>query len=133
MVRSETETETVVWVVPEKPPTNRPRKVLPPDSVLPLPTMVALLAMVGRSALVSVMVPTPLLMMMLLEPPALLELMMAWRSEPAPLSALLVTMKSAAHTGQGDRQVPSSSAALSRRKVGDGRWSIVSPPRRRRM
>src|SRR4249919_2513541 len=106
---------------------NRPRKVLPPDSVLPLPTMVALLAMVGRSALVSVMVPTPLLMMMLLEPPALLELMIAWRSEPAPLSALLLTVKSAAHKGQGERQVPSSRLAVRRRNVTGERWPISLP------
>ena len=77
--------------------------------------------MIGRSPLVSVMVPTPLLMMMLLLPPALLELMMAWRSEPAPLSALELTMKSAAQAGQGDRPVPSRRATVSRRKVGDGR------------
>src|SRR4249919_745704 len=106
---------------------NRPRKVLPPDSVLPLPTMVALLATGGRSALVSVIVPTPLLMMMLLEPPAALELMIACRNEPAPLSALLLTVKSAAHKEQGERQVPSSRLAVRSRNVTDDRWSISLP------
>jgi hypothetical protein len=61
------------------------------------------------------MVPTPLLtMMLLLAPPVVFRSMMAWRSEPAPLSALLLTMKSAAQTGQGDRQVPASRAAAKR-------------------
>jgi hypothetical protein len=130
MVRSLTDTETDVWVVPEKPPTKRPRKVLPPESVLLLPTMVALLLIVGRSPLVSVIVPTPLLMMMLLEPPAALELMIAWRNEPAPLSALLVTVKSAAQSGQGERQVPSSKLVVKRRNVADDRWSISLPQHR---
>ena len=75
-------------------------------------------------------VPTPLLMMMLLLPPALFELMIAWRSEPAPLSALLLTVKSAAHSGQGESQVPSSKLVVKRRNVADDRWSISLPPRR---
>ena len=88
---------------------NRPRNWLLPESVLLLPTTVTFLATVCRSPLVSVMVPTPLLtMMLLLAPPLVLRSMMAWRSEPAPLSELLLTMKSTAQTGQGDRQVPSS-------------------------
>ncbi len=77
MVRSWTETVTGTWVEPEKAPMNRPRNWLLPLIVLLLPTMVALFCTIGRSPLVSVMVPTPLLMMMLLLPPALLELMMA--------------------------------------------------------
>jgi hypothetical protein len=78
-----------------------------------------------------VIVPTPLLMMILLEPPAAFELMMAWRNEPAPLSALLVTVKSAAQSGQGERQVPSSRLVVRRRKVADDRWSISLPTSRR--
>ena len=43
------ETETAVWVVPVKPPMNRPRNWLLPESVLLLPTTVTFLATVCRS------------------------------------------------------------------------------------
>ena len=109
MVRSAIETDTAVWVVPEKAPMNRPRNWLLPESVLLLPKTVTFLATVGRSPLVSVMVPTPLLMMMLLlAPPLALRSMMAWRSEPAPLSELLLTMKSAAQTDRATGRSPSA-------------------------
>ena len=86
---------------------NRPRNWLLPESVLLLPTIVTLFCTAGRSLLDSVIVPIPLFKIMVLVPPAALESIIAWRNEPAPLSLLLATIKSAASAG------PANSAAAS--------------------
>jgi hypothetical protein len=99
--------------------------------------MVALFCTAGSSP-PSVMVPTPGLMVMVLEPPLTLEAMIAWRSEPAPASLPLVTKKSAASAPAGVRQALDSSAmenAIRPRAAASGRSAIPkaciddSPPR----
>ena len=87
---------------------NRPRNWLAPFSVLSLAWMTTFFCTAGRSPANVMGAPNPLLMMMVLvlsvEP---LSAMMAARSEPAPLSLAVVTVKSAACTGPA-----ASSAAM---------------------
>ena len=75
---------------------NSPRNWLSPDSVFPLPLIVIVESglLMAPSSLRSVMVPRPALKLMLNVPvPAVCWSRIAWRSDPAPLSALVVTVK----------------------------------------
>ena len=106
--------------------TKKARPALLASSVLPLPVTVTLAVIIGSDcaerdgadAAVDVMV---------LLPPAALESKMAWRSEPAPLSLTLLTMKSAAQAEHGDRQVPAKSNAVSRRGIRPGQMFPMLP------
>jgi len=103
--------------------TKKARPALFASSVLLLPVTVTLAVIIGSDRL-SVTVPTPLLIVMVLVPPAALESKMAWRSEPAPLSPPLLTKKSAAQaepasTGQSVRQVADRSVAAKRPAIAE--------------
>ena len=101
--------------------------MLLPDSVLLLAWMVTLAVMAGRSP-ARVIVASPLVKVMVLPVPPALESRMAWRSEPAPLLAFVVTTKASAQAGAAVSAVAARRAVANvAESMGHRRWPATSP------